>query len=53
MGFDKNVTEVYQRVDAIQMLYHTDVNLDHLVKIMGARFLHHKVTLFLFSFSIH
>ena len=29
-----------------------DVNLDHLVKVVSARFLHCKVTVFPFPFSI-
>lgn len=53
MGFEQNVTEVYQRVDDIKVLYHTDVSLDHLVKIMSARFLPCKATTFPFSYSIH
>lgn len=51
MGFEKNVTEVYQRVYDIKVLYHADVSLDHLVKIMCARFLPRKATIFPFSYS--
>lgn len=30
-----------------------DVNLDHLEKLMSARFAHHKLNHFLFSYPIH
>lgn len=54
MCFEKNVTEEYQRLCDIKVLYHVylDVYL-HLVKIMCARFLHCKTTIFPFSYFIY